>query len=87
MKNINEQRTLFYWLLMNFNNPMQITVIWKNHATMTALSRILFKVYKKDKKLMYSTIYEKSAHNGEFKLYVRKPIKTVRKAKKKEEDN
>ena len=78
MKNIEENRTLFYWLLMNFNNPMQITVVWKNHATMTALSRILFKVYKKDKKLMYSTIYAKSVHNGEFKLYVRKPVKKIK---------
>jgi len=80
MNNLNgKNKTLFYWLLISLKNPIHVQIIWKNHATATALSSILFKVYKKDRTLMYSTIYSKTIRNGTVQLFIEEPLKHFKK--------
>jgi len=66
-----KNNSLFYWLLTNLKSPMQVTIIREDYSSVTGTPRNIFKVFRHYRKYLYTKIYRKEAHNGEFVLYVR----------------
>jgi len=66
-----KNNSLFYWLLTNLKNPMQVTIIREDYSSVTGTARNIFKVFRRYRKYLYTKIYRKEAHDGKFVLYVR----------------
>lgn len=66
-----KNKTLFAWLLKNYHYPSPIILVRNEYGEIMGTPKDIFKVFHKDKELMYARIFDKEIRNHNIVMYLK----------------